>query len=129
MPTKPKRPCNHPGCPNLTTGKYCKDHAAKAKQERVNRHMQYDRYQRDKQASTFYKSTQWELMRQQALVRDNGLCVRCLEDTRITFATLVDHIVPLRIAWHLRLTLPNLQSLCDRCHAIKTAEDKIKYNI
>lgn len=27
MPTKPKRPCKHPGCPRLTGGRYCELHA------------------------------------------------------------------------------------------------------
>ena len=27
MPRKPKRPCKHPGCPNLTEGDYCEVHA------------------------------------------------------------------------------------------------------
>lgn len=27
MPTKPKRPCKHPGCPRLTSGRYCELHA------------------------------------------------------------------------------------------------------
>jgi hypothetical protein len=27
MPMKPKRPCRYPGCPNLTDGLYCEEHA------------------------------------------------------------------------------------------------------
>lgn len=26
MPRKSKRPCSHPGCPNLTDSKYCEEH-------------------------------------------------------------------------------------------------------
>ena len=26
MPRKSKRPCSHPGCPNLTEDKYCEEH-------------------------------------------------------------------------------------------------------
>ena len=40
MPKMPKRPCGFPGCPNLTDGRFCEEHA---KQE--NR--RYERYQRD----------------------------------------------------------------------------------
>ena len=25
MPRKPKRPCSHPGCPNLTDGRFCEE--------------------------------------------------------------------------------------------------------
>ena len=28
MPTKPKKPCAYPGCPNLTFDVYCEEHAA-----------------------------------------------------------------------------------------------------
>ena len=27
MPTKPKRPCSYPGCPKLTDGRFCEEHA------------------------------------------------------------------------------------------------------
>ena len=27
MPRKPKRPCSSPGCPRLTDGRYCEEHA------------------------------------------------------------------------------------------------------
>ena len=27
MPMKPKRPCRYPGCPKLTDGLYCEEHA------------------------------------------------------------------------------------------------------
>ena len=40
MPKMPKHPCGFPGCPNLTDGRFCEEHA---KQE--NR--RYERYQRD----------------------------------------------------------------------------------
>ena len=33
MPTKPKRPCGYPGCPNLTDSQYCEEHRI---QERRN---------------------------------------------------------------------------------------------
>lgn len=124
---KPKRPCNVPGCPNLTRERYCKDHQVREKQDRAERHRHYDRYQRDKEADKFYKSKEWELARQQALIRDHGLCQDCLLEQRITTAVPVDHIIPIKVRWDLRLVLSNLRSLCNRHHAIKTAEDKRKY--
>ena len=27
MPTRPKKPCRHPGCPNLTDERYCSEHS------------------------------------------------------------------------------------------------------
>jgi len=127
MPTKPLKPCNKIGCRNLTQERYCAEHAYLAEQQRKDRHKRYDEKQRDKQAAAFYKSTAWERVRQQALIRDHGLCQDCLQEKRITPADVVDHIKPLRIFWHLRLVLDNLRSLCNRHHAIKTQDDKRKY--
>jgi 5-methylcytosine-specific restriction protein A len=51
------------------------------------------------------------------------LCVACLSKTppRPTAATQVDHIVPLYKGG--REAADNRQSLCDECHALKTAAD------
>ena len=127
MPSKPKRPCGRPGCRNLTTERYCEEHAYLAEQQRKERHRLYDEQHRDKRTAAFYKSVAWERVRQQALIRDHGLCQDCLLEQRITPADVVDHIKPLRLFWHLRLTLSNLRSLCNRHHAIKTQEDKRRY--
>ena len=43
MPRKPKRPCSFPGCPKLTEGRFCEEHA-KAEARR------YEKYQRDPEA-------------------------------------------------------------------------------
>ena len=40
VPTKPKRPCSYPGCPKLTDGRFCEEHA-KAEAKR------YEKYDRD----------------------------------------------------------------------------------
>jgi len=127
MTSKPRRPCGKIGCRNLTTERYCADHAHLVEQQRKERHRHYDRHQRDKQAAVFYKSIEWLRVRQQALIRDHGLCQDCLEHKHITPATEVDHIIPIRVRWDLRLVLSNLRSLCHRCHMIKTAEDKRRY--
>lgn len=94
-----------------------------------DRHKYYDMYQRDKKAAAFYKSKEWQKVRELVLSRDLGLCVRCLANhvEPVVFADMVDHIIPLKIDWHLRLESNNLQSLCNRCHRIKTLEDKKKY--
>ena len=124
---RPKRPCAKPGCPNLTTEKYCQEHQALAGQDRKDRHALYDKYKRDKKAAEFYKSVAWLKVRQQRLIKDKGLCQDCLEKKKISMATEVDHIIPVKVRWDLRLNLDNLRSLCHRCHMKKTAEDKKKY--
>ena len=117
MPVKPKRPCSKPGCRNLTEGRYCEDHAHLAEMSRKERHKRYDEQQRDKKAAAFYRSVEWERAREQALIRDHGLCQDCLLDQRITTADMVHHKIPVRMNWDLRLRLDNLVSLCNRCHA------------
>ncbi|HLT52423.1 MAG TPA: HNH endonuclease signature motif containing protein [Flavobacteriaceae bacterium] len=117
------------GCRNLTTGKYCDQHQDKLLEEKRYRNKQYDRYKRDKEATAFYNSIQWRALRYQAMVRDNHLCQHCIKDKKITYAEVVDHIIPIKVDWSKRLKKSNLQSLCDTCHKSKTAEDKRKYKI
>ena len=40
MPKKPKRPCSHPGCPNLTDGRFCEEHTRQHNQD-------YEKYERN----------------------------------------------------------------------------------
>ena len=54
---------------------------------------------------------------------EEPLCRHCLREGRVTAATLVDHIVPLSQRLDLRLDRTNLQSLCVRCHSLKTQAD------
>lgn len=120
---KPQRPCGHVGCRNLTRNQYCKDHEYLI----AERNRDYNHYRRDPTIDAFYKTVAWQKVRQQALIRDHGLCVICKHGKKITVADMVDHIVPIRVDWSLRLDLKNLQSLCDSCHKSKTAEDKRRY--
>ncbi|MGG3843266.1 HNH endonuclease [Anoxybacillus kestanbolensis] len=127
MPAKPLKPCAVPGCPNLTQDRYCEQHKIKEQQSKAERHRYYDEYIRDQKAREFYHSKEWQRVRRVALIRDKHLCQYCLSKKRITPADVVDHIVPIRVDWSLRLSLDNLQSLCNACHNKKTAEDKKKY--
>lgn len=127
MPSKPLKPCNKIGCSNLTRDKYCEDHIHVADSERKEMHRHYDKYQRDKQAASFYNSVAWRRVRQAAIMRDHGLCQECIKYKRVTTATEVDHIIPIKVDWSLRLTLSNLQSLCHSCHMQKTQNDKQRY--
>lgn len=125
MPSKPKQPCVM--CRNLTTERYCNEHAhsKREKQRQMNRF--YDQFKRDRGAKRFYKSQEWDRVRQQVLVRDYGLCQNCLQHKRVTPADVVDHSKPLRLFWHLRSVFSNLRSLCHKCHAGKTAKDRDRY--
>ena len=71
-------------------------------------------------AYAFYHSNEWAEAREAALVRDAGLCQRCLSQGLITPATMVHHIqelTPLNINDpNFTVDLDNLVSLCDLCH-------------
>jgi len=63
-----------------------------------------------------YESVAWRRVRLLALQRDNYLCRQCLRKKRITKATQVHHLKPIKGYPELALTLDNLESLCWDCH-------------
>lgn len=64
----------------------------------------------------FYRKPAWQKLRQMALSRDNGICVRCYKQNKIKKADVVHHIVYLTDNIQLALDLNNLESLCHACH-------------
>jgi 5-methylcytosine-specific restriction endonuclease McrA len=60
------------------------------------------------------KPTDWPLIRKAVLDRDMGMCRYCG-----AAATEVDHILPVSRGGGSHMA--NLQALCRRCHATKTA--------
>lgn len=63
----------------------------------------------------------WQVVRKQALERDDYICVLCEAKDITTPATTVDHIKAK--AHGGDDSLSNLQSLCDDCHKHKTATE------
>lgn len=56
--------------------------------------------------------------------RAHPLCEHCHQQGRVVPVQLVDHIIPIRGPDDpLRLDERNLQSLCRRCHTIKTSAE------
>ena len=92
--------------------------------ERSDYHRYYDRKHRHKASQTFYQSSAWKKTRRAIMNRDNYLCTRCLQHHEFNEAHIVDHIVPLRVDWSLRLVHSNLQSLCQSCHSRKTRREQ-----
>lgn len=70
----------------------------------------------------FYQSSAWRELRAK-FIQANPLCAECKKRGIITEARVVDHIVPINMGG-AALSEDNLQSLCDRCHNIKSANDK-----
>ena len=111
MPTRPKRPCNHPACPNLG----CTDPAHVHRNSR-----QYDR-SRGNAASRGYDSA-WS--RFAARYRDaNPLCAIAKREGRVEAAEHVDHIIPLDIWRGGKFDGANLQPLSNSAHSAKTRHE------
>ena len=70
----------------------------------------------------FYQSTSWRKLRALKL-EQAPMCEECLKAGRLTPAQMVDHIVPINKGG-APLDIENLQSLCNACHARKSAKDK-----
>ncbi len=111
MPRKPKRPCSHPGCPKLTDGRFCEEHA-KMEAKR------YEKYDRDPAVHRRYGRA-WTRIRNRYAAA-HPFCEECYKRGVLTPMEEVHHILPLsRGGTHAD---DNLMSLCKSCHSRITAE-------
>jgi 5-methylcytosine-specific restriction protein A len=113
MPNKPLHPCNKPGCPDLTSERFCSEHQK-----------QYDsKYDQERGTSSErgYGTThrRWRTL---VLSRD-PLCVKCKERGILKASTDADHIDGNP---HNTL-LNNGQGLCHECHSSKTARENKRW--
>ena len=106
MPYKPKRPCSHPGCPRLTDGRYCEEHAKEAART-------YERSQRDPGTSRRYGHS-WRKVRK-AFLAEHPWCELCRREGRLAEATVAHHIKAARYGG--ADDEENLMALCNRCHS------------
>lgn len=112
MPSKPKRPCSFPGCPKLTHGRFCEEHA-KLEARR------YEKYDRDPAVRRRYGRA-WKRIRDRYIVA-HPLCEECKKRGKLTPAEEVHHVIPLsRGGTHAE---SNLMALCKPCHSAITARD------
>ena len=110
MPSRPLRPCRHPGCPELTRDGYCETHRAEARTYERHRGSAHSRgYDRE-----------WEAFRAQYLKR-HPLCVDCMSAVAYEPAREVHHIKKLRDYPKLKYAESNLMGLCHEHHSIRTA--------
>ena len=110
MPSKPKRPCRFPGCPNLCkSGVYCE------------KHKEYSSDVLRGDANKRGYNAEWRKARL-AFLKHNPLCAKCLSEGRYIPATVVDHIIPHRGDKKLFWDKDNWQPLCKSCHDKKTGE-------
>src|SRR4051812_22617275 len=69
----------------------------------------------------FYQSREWRDLRYKALLRSDGRCECCGRSRHDGVKLHVDHIKPMHRYPALRLTLSNLQVLCEDCNMGKGA--------
>ena len=113
MPSKPKIPCKHPGCPALVASgqRYCEKHRGMHPEE-------------SRSSTKRGYGSRWQRARKIFLAA-HPLCVECLKEGKYVKATDVDHIIPHRGDEKLLWDVSNWQPLCHRHHSIKTnREDK-----
>ena len=105
VPRSPKKPCAYPGCPRLTSKRFCPEH------EKLNRD-QYNRYERSPEINKKYGRA-WKRIRD-SYAAAHPLCEMCLKEGRLTPMGEVHHILPIsQGGTHAR---SNLMSLCQSCH-------------
>jgi len=109
LPHKPLKPCSHPGCPNLTHGRYCP------------RHMHLDRRAPDLRPSARQRgyTTRWDKIRRHVLASE-PVCRRCAAAGRTVLATVVHH----RDRNPRNNERYNLEPLCTACHELEHAEER-----
>ncbi|AWD90194.1 HNH endonuclease [Dickeya phage Sucellus] len=112
MPSLPPKQCRVTGCSGLAYAGnkgYCEQH----------KHKDWEDYQRD--GSGFYQSNTWRKIKIKVIRRDCGLCQQCLRNGLYVPGVDVDHITPKSKSGSDELD--NLELLCKKCHAHKTATE------
>lgn len=74
---------------------------------------------------SFYNSKAWRMTRK-FYIKDNPLCEMCKRKGQTTAGQMVDHIKPISMGGNM-LHISNLQTLCNKCHAIKSAYEGVEY--
>lgn len=111
MPRKPKHPCGYPGCPKLTDGRYCEEHASVMSK-------QYEKYGRNPEAKKRYGRA-WKRIRDK-YASQHPFCESCFEKGVLVSVEEVHHKRPLSAGGTHDKS--NLISLCKPCHSRIHAE-------
>ena len=120
MPSKPKTFCLN-NCRSLAISgrRYCATCAETIDKRREAQRIKYRARTDAKRGNSTARGYDNRWARLSKYVRANEpLCRMC----KVQMADLVDHIVALRDGGE-RLDVDNLQPLCRKCHAIKTAQE------
>ena len=113
MPYKPRKPCRHPGCPELIDSDkiYCDKH--------LSLHPEVTR-----SASERGYGRRWQKA-SRLFLQEHPFCSECLKEDppRYVQATVVDHVEPHRGDARLFWDKNNWQPLCKRHHDLKTGRE------
>jgi 5-methylcytosine-specific restriction protein A len=112
-PYKPRKPCAHHGCRELTRDRYCEAHAKQYARE-------YEKHRRNPDTRSRY-GTQWRKIRTR-YIKEHPLCELCKQAGRFTAADTVHHKV--KVADGGTNDTANLQALCSECHSRLHAQQK-----
>jgi 5-methylcytosine-specific restriction protein A len=111
MNRRPKKPCSHQGCPKTTDDRFCPEHQAA--------HYRAQDEHRGSASARGYGAN-WRRLRMMQLNRE-PLCRACAKRGLTVAAVVADHII--RRVLGGPDSFDNLQSLCQRCHNQKRAEE------
>jgi len=116
MPERTRVPCGWPGCAQLVAPNsgHCDAHK-KMRWAKQNYARRSD--PTEAQLDRFYSGSTWQRARLM-YIREHPLCATCGDVARV-----VDHVAPRRQGG-ADLDPANFQSMCTRCHALKSAQDK-----
>ena len=120
MPYRPKKPCRHPGCPELINETFCEKH--KREDNKI-----YNQYKRDELSRTFYRTQRWIETRKKKL-HISPFCEECQRNGTMVVGKIVDHIVPIKQGGE-PYDLDNLQTLCWSCHSRKSIEEGSRFGV
>lgn len=73
----------------------------------------------------FYNSKGWRMTRK-IYIKNNPLCEECKKNNLIVSGNVVDHIKQINKGGNL-YDQSNLQTLCNSCHAKKSAYESVEY--
>lgn len=112
MPEAWARACTWRNCPEVVRGKerLCETHKKQFQKSQTQ-----ENRNNNPQEQRFYNSPEWKTLSKNQRANE-PYCRECLSNGKTKFGEVTDHMVPLKIAWHLRLNAINVQTLCHPCH-------------
>jgi len=129
MPRRLPTPCGKAGCRHLSLKRFCPEHQKQHQKQYAKDRLLNDPYINSHiightESQRFYSSRRWKNLRAW-FMRRNPLCNNCSRA-----ADVVDHVLPVRgqADRSLLTRITNLQSLCNSCHAKKTADERGMYD-